>query len=96
MLLGSIWRVRRRRNSDDYRTLRSLGSAIISTAREKVVKVIDDGNTKTGGDRVRRHLIDIISALFTSVGLVVGIIVIWVELIFMGVLFLLLVLDVLS
>ncbi len=55
----------------------SFGSATILAIREMIVKATNGGDVRS--ERIRDYSIDIITVLFISVGLVIGIMVIWVE-----------------
>jgi hypothetical protein len=79
MVSNSIW----------YRRLVLFGSAIISAIREIIIRAINDGDVRKVSDRIGDYVIDTIIMLFISAVLVIGIIVVWVEVIFMVVWFLL-------
>jgi hypothetical protein len=72
MVSNSIW----------YRTLVFFGSAIILAIREIIVRAINGGDAGKVGDRIKDYAIDIITMLFISAVLVIGIMVIWIEIVF--------------
>jgi hypothetical protein len=80
-------------NSIGYRRLVFFGSAIISAIREVIVRAINDGDVRKISDRIGDYAIDTLTMLFISAVLVIGIIVVWVEVIFVVFWFLLLLLG---
>jgi hypothetical protein len=76
-----------------YRRLVSFGSAIILAIREIIVRAINGGDVGRVSDRIRDYATDIITMLFISAVLVIGIMAIWVEFVFVVVWFLLFLLE---
>jgi hypothetical protein len=76
-----------------YRKLVLFGSAIILAIRETIVRAINDGDAGRVSDRIRDYATDIITMLFISAVLVIGIMVISVEIVFVIFWFLLFLLE---
>jgi hypothetical protein len=83
MLPSSMWR----------RKLVSFGSAIALAIRETVARITDGGNVKLDSDRIADYAIEGITVFFISAAMVILIIVIWAEVFFAAVWFLLFLLS---
>jgi uncharacterized membrane protein len=80
-------------NSFWYSRLAFLGSAIISAIREIIAKAINGGDIRRVSDRTKDYASDVVTILFISAVLVIGIMVVLAEVVFVVILFLLLLLE---
>jgi hypothetical protein len=83
------WCGRLGRDSGDGSELRVFGLTIVLAAGDIIFRAVGGGDAKKGRARARNFMIDVLVALFIGAGFMVGIVMVWVVVLFTGVEFLL-------